>query len=55
MIYSLLFSGPLVLGPLVEVAETAEEDDPGRGQAGSEDIFLDEEEAEEDDQEKGNR
>ena len=55
MIYLLLFSGSLVLNPLVEVAEAAEEDDPGRSQAGPEDIRLDEEEAEEDDQEEGNR
>lgn len=39
----------------MEVAETPKENDPGGSQAGSEDIFLDEEEAEEDDQEKGNR
>ena len=55
MIYLLLFSGPLVLNPLVEVTETPKEDGPGRGQAGPEDIRLDEEEAEEDDQEEGNR
>ena len=53
MIYLLLFSGPLVLNPLVEVTETPKEDGPGRGQAGPEDIRLDEEEAEEDDQEEG--
>lgn len=39
----------------MEVAETAEEENPGRSQAGTEDIRLDEEEAEEDDQEEGNR
>ena len=55
MIYLLLFSGPLVLNPLVEVTETPKEDGPGRGQAGPKDIRLDEEEAEEDDQEEGNR
>ena len=53
MIYLLLFSGPLVLNPLVEVTETPKEDGPGRGQAGPKDIRLDEEEAEEDDQEEG--